>query len=104
MPQMLTRRTAVDGTETWMELIHRETLKALMRASKHRDDDGPDCSSIPKLAHAAGVSPAAVGFLVSEGKSHRTTCSVQMAEKIAAALGVAREALFIERRLPKAVA
>jgi hypothetical protein len=98
MPQMLTRRTAVDGTETWMELIHRETLKALMDASRHRTDGGPDCSSIPKLAQAAGVSPAAIGFLVSAGKSHRKTCSVAMATSIANALGRNVEALFIERR------
>jgi hypothetical protein len=103
---MMTRRTAADGTETWMELISKKLLRRAMTASKARaaTGEGPDCSSIPKLALAAGVSTAAIGFLLSEGKSSRSTCRVRTAEAIAAALGWDRDELFTLRRNEKAAA
>lgn len=106
MIAMLTRRTAADGSETWMELTSKKLLRRAMKDSKHRaaQGEGSDCSSIPKLALAAGVSTAAVGFLVTDGKSSRNTCSVKTAEAIAAALGWDRDELFITRTLDKGVA
>lgn len=94
MPHMLTRRTAADGSETWMELVSKKLLKRAMTLSKARDDEGPDCSSIPKLAHAAKLAPATVGFLVSEGRSGRTTCSYATAKAICDALGWDEDELF----------
>jgi hypothetical protein len=101
---MMTRRTAVDGSEVWMELISKKLLRRAMADSKGRAAQGigPDCSSIPKLAVAAGVSQALVGFLVSEGDSSRTTTTTASAEKIAAALGWDRDELFRLRRMEKA--
>lgn len=101
MPHMITSRTAADGSETWMELHSKFTLRALMEATRHRADGGPDCSSIPKLSKAAGTSPAAIGFLVSHGRSGRDTCSVATAEAICAALGCPTEALFRQRSIPR---
>ena len=101
MPEMITSRTAADGSETWMELHSKFTLRALMDASRHRGDGGPDCSSIPKLALAAGVSTAAIGFLVSHGRSGRDTCSVATAEAISRALGCPTEALFRQKSIPR---
>lgn len=98
-PQMLTRRTATDGFEVWMQ-VHKKLLRRAMATSVHRADGGPDCSSIVKLAQAADASRAAIGFLVGDGKSSRDTCTVEMAHKIAAALGWDVDELFIERRLP----
>lgn len=103
MIAMITRRTAADGLETWMELVSKKLLKRAMKASKDRATagDGPDCSSIPKLALAAGVSTALVGFLVSEGKSGRSTTTTDTAERIAAALGWDYDELFITRKQSK---
>lgn len=97
--QMLTRRTAADGWEVWME-INKKLIRRAMKLSAQRNDGGPDCSSIPKLALAAQVSSSAVGYLVGTGPSARDTCSVEMAHKIAAALGWDVDELFIERKLP----
>jgi hypothetical protein len=96
---MLTRRTAADGWEVWM-VVNKKLLKRAMGLSANRNDGGPDCSSIPKLALAAQVSTSSIGFLVGTGKSSRDTCSVEMAHKIAAALGWDVDELFTERRLP----
>lgn len=96
---MLTRRTATDGYEVWMQ-VNKKLLRRAMECSRTRTDGGPDCSSIPKLALAAQVSNASVGFLVTEKKSGRESCSVEMANKIAAALGWDVDELFTEGRLP----
>lgn len=98
-PQMLTSRTAVDGYEVWME-PHKKLIRRAMGLSSNRADGGPDCSSIVKLAQAAGVSRAAVGFLVGDGKSGRDSCTVDLAQRIATALGWDLDELFIEKRLP----
>ena len=98
-PQMLTSRTAVDGYEVWME-VNKKLLRRAMGLSANRTDGGPDCSSIVKLALAAQASRAAVGFLVGDGKSSRHTCTVDLAQRIAAALGWDLDELFIEKRLP----
>lgn len=98
-PQMLTRRTATDGFEVWMQ-VHKKLLRRAMATSVHRADGGPDCSSIVKLAQAADASRAAIGFLVGDGKSSRDTCTVELAQKIADALGWDIDELFIEHRLP----
>lgn len=75
-----------------MQLISKKLLRRAMAMSAGTDRD---CSSIPKLALRAGLSNAAVGFLVAEGKSGRNTCTVETAERIASALGWARDELFI---------
>ena len=97
--EMRTRLTAVDGMEVWMELISKKLLRRAMADSKNRaaTGEGPDCSSIPKLALTAGVSQALVGFLVTDGKSSRTTCTVANAQKMADALGWDRDELFRTR-------
>lgn len=99
MIPMMSRRTAADGTETWMELVSQKLLRRAMDLSKDRaaNGHGPDCSSIPKLALAAQVSTASVGFLLSTGKSRRQTCSVRMAEAIADALGWDVDELFLRK-------
>lgn len=100
---MLTQRTACDGSVTWMRLRSKKLLRRAMTVSKERAAAGlgPDCSSIPKLALAAGVSTAIVGFLCSEGKSSKETCSVATAEAIARALGWDTDELFEARRLER---
>lgn len=97
---MRTRSTTVDGRWVWMRLHSKKALKRAMRESEdaHREDPArPDCSSIPKLAQAAGLSTALVGFLVGEGKSARWTTTVPNAVAIAAALGYDVDELFGER-------
>src|SRR5690242_1953868 len=89
--RMMTRRTAADGTETWMQLLSKKALRKAMAVTAGTDRD---CSSIPKLALRAGLSNATVGFLVAEGKSSRTTCTVETAQRIADALDWPRDALF----------
>lgn len=77
------------------KLINREGFRWMMRATKHRTDGGPDCSSIPKLALACGKSPAVIGFLWSDGKSARDTCSIDLANAICDASGVPFPAVFV---------
>lgn len=97
---MITRRTAADGSETWMELRSKRLLRRAMSTTKDRSDGGPDCSSIPKLALACQLSTATIGHLVNEnvdadGKPKgRKTCSVETAQRIAAAVGWDLEELF----------
>lgn len=100
MTHMITRRTAADGSETWMELTSKKLLRRAMELSKARADGGPDCSSIPKLALAAGLSNATVGHLVSDTPSGRKTCTVDTAERIAAALGWSPDELFVMHKRP----
>ena len=51
-----------------------------------------------------GVSRAAIGFLVSQGKSARESCSDRSAELLATALGAPLEDLFVvEESTPSAV-
>ena len=99
MIQMMTRRRAGDGTVTWMELASKKLLRRAMADSKGRAAQGlgPDCSSIPKLALAARVSNATIGFLVSEGTSGRKSCTVSTAEAVAAAVGWDLDELFIRK-------
>jgi hypothetical protein len=97
---MRTRSTTVDGRWVWMRLHSKKALKRAMRESEaaHREDASvPDCSSIPKLAQAAGLSIALVGFLVGEGKSARWTTTVPNALAIAGALRYDVDELFGER-------
>lgn len=94
---MRTRSTTVDGRWVWMRLHSKGLLKRAMRESATRTDGGPDCSSIPKLAQAAGLSTALVGFLVGEKKSARWTTTVPNAQAIADALGWDVADLFAER-------
>lgn len=104
---MRTRSTTVDGRWIWMRLHSKKTLKRAMAESKARhaqDPSVPDCSSIPKLALAAQVSTALVGFLVGEGRSGRWTCTVGNAQAIADALGWDVDELFGEREDGKRVA
>lgn len=76
-------------------LVNREGFRWAMRATKHRTDGGVDCSSIPKLAQACGVSTGLIGFLWSDGKSSRNTCSIDLARKIAEVSGAPFGALFV---------
>lgn len=104
---MRTRSTTVDGRWIWMRLHSKTLLKRAMGESKQRhaaDPAQPDCSSIPKLAQAIGVSTAAIGFLVGEGKSARWTTTVATAQAIADALGWDVRELFSEREDGKHVA
>ena len=80
--------------------VNKKLLRRAMNLSASRGDDGPDCSSIPKLALAAQVSRSAIGFLVTDGKSSRDTCTVDLAHRIADAVGWDVDELFVERRLP----
>lgn len=91
---MVTRRTASNGLETWMQLNSKKLLRRAMTLSKGSDKD---CSSIPKLAQAAGVSTALIGFLVTDGKSARDTTTVENGRKIADALGWDFDELFTLR-------
>ena len=81
-----------------MRLLSKKVLRRAMKGSRDRTDGGPDCSSIPKLALAAQVSNATIGFLVGEGKSKRDTCSVATAQKVSAALGWDVDELFAVER------
>lgn len=103
---MRTRSTTLDGRWIWMRLHSKKTLRRAMDASKERhaaDPSVPDCSSIPKLALAAGLSTSLVGFLVkepepgNEKESARWTCTVPTAQAIADALGWDIDELFAER-------
>jgi hypothetical protein len=99
---MRTRSTTTDGRWVWMRLHSKSLLRRAMRESA--SGPGPDCSSIPKLAQAAGLSTALVGFLVGEGKSARWTTTVPNAEAIASALRWDLADLFAEREDGKRVA
>lgn len=76
-------------------LVSREGFRWAMRATAHRTDGGPDCSSIPKLAQVCGVRNASIGFLWTDGKTARATCSIKLANKIAEASGAPFGALFV---------
>jgi hypothetical protein len=104
---MRTRSTTTDGRWVWMRLHSKKTLRRAMRESA--GGPGQDCSSIPKLAQAAGLSTALVGFLVKEPTggpkdSARWTCTVATAEAISAALGWDLDELFGEREVGVKVA
>lgn len=110
---MRTRSTTTDGRWVWMRLHSKKALRRAMResADAHSEDPSiPDCSSIPKLAQAAGLSTSIVGFLVKlpdESKARDTarwTCTVPTAEAIADALRLDVDELFGEREEGKRVA
>lgn len=68
---------------TWMKLQSADTLKALM---------GQRDFSMQRLARYAGCSKSFVSHLTAGRKS---TCSPQLAERIAEALEVPLEILFV---------
>lgn len=70
-----------------MKLHSPQILKAFMQK---RD------FSMSRLAHAADCSKAMIGYLVAGEKNGRpfSTCSAELAERIAEALGVPTEAVF----------
>lgn len=80
-----------------MELISKKLLRRAMKDSASRLDGGPDCSSIPKLALATGLSNATIGFLVTEGKSARMSASVDTATRICRTLGWDLDELWCEK-------
>lgn len=91
--EMRTRSTTTDGRVVWMQVYHPRVLRQAMK------DAG---LSIPGLSlrtkemdpNGKGVSVPLIGFLVSEGKSARTTCSAPTGKLIAEALGRPIESLF----------
>jgi transcriptional regulator with XRE-family HTH domain len=72
-----------------MKLTSKDTLRAVMTQKGF---------SGARLARYAGCSS---GFISQLGRGVKTTCSPQLAENIAEALGVDRDLLFVER-LPSA--
>lgn len=68
---------------TWMRLSSPEMLRATM---KRRD------FSMARLARYAGCSKSMIGHLAS---GHKKTCTVALAERIAEALDVETELLFV---------
>lgn len=70
---------------TWMKLRSKEILIAFM------DDKG---FSVTRLAQYANCSRSFIGHLRS---GHKTSCTPQLADRIAEALAVPRVALFDER-------
>lgn len=100
MPRMINHLTAADGQRAWMELRTKGLLRRAMNDTKTRTDGGPDCSSIPKLALACGLSTATVGHLVNPGEKGRKTCRVDTADRIAKAVDWPVEDLFITHRRP----
>lgn len=91
--EMRTRLTAADGRQTWMRCYHPRVLRQAMKDVGYSI---PDLSIRTKEIDPAGkgVSIALIGFLVSEGKSARDTCTVASGELIAEALGRPIESLF----------
>lgn len=89
-----------------MELRTKGLLRRAMEDTKTRTDGGPDCSSIPKLALACGLSTATIGHLVNTNTDEagrpkgRMTCRVDTAERIAAAVNWPIEDLFVAHRRP----
>ena len=77
------RRKSPKGT--WMKLISHEVLKAHMEHKKF---------SVQRLATYAGCSKAFIGFLRTGDK---TSCTKELAEKIALALDLPIEALFVTK-------
>lgn len=77
------RRKSPKGT--WMKLISHEVLKAHMEHKKF---------SVQRLATYAGCSKAFIGFLRTGDK---TSCTKELAEKIALALDLPLEALFVTK-------
>lgn len=68
---------------TWMRLTSKETLKALMQQRGF---------SLDRMARYAGCSKGMVSHLTAGRKK---TCSAELAENIAEALGVPLEILFV---------
>ena len=72
----------------WVKLTSKDALRRYM---KFHD------MTITDLARRADVPRATVGFLCSEGKSSRMTCSPDNAAKIEKTLGVPHGLLFEPR-------
>jgi transcriptional regulator with XRE-family HTH domain len=70
---------------TWMKLKSAEILLAFMRQKDF---------SMARLARYAGCSKSFIGFLCNGDK---TSCTPELADRIAEALDVPRAALFDER-------
>lgn len=68
---------------TWMRLQSSDTLKALMAQRGF---------SMQRLARYAGCSKSFVGHLAS---GHKTTCTPELAQRLAEALEVPLEILFV---------
>lgn len=68
---------------TWMKLISAETLRALMQQRNY---------SYERLGRYAGCSPGFISHLTS---SRKKSCSALLAERIAEALDVPLELLFV---------
>lgn len=77
------------------KLVSRAGFRWAMQQTKNRTDGGVDCSSIPKLAQAVGMSYSSIGFLWTDGKSARDTCSLDLARKIAEVSGAPFDSLFV---------
>lgn len=74
----------------WMRLRSADTLRALMRQ---------DSFSLARLARYAGCSKGFISHLLS---GRRTSCSKELAERIAEALSVPTEILFATMMPPVA--
>lgn len=68
---------------SWMRLTSGDTLRALMRQRNF---------SMERLGRYSGCSKSFISHLCSE---HKTTCTPQLAERIAEALEVPIEILFV---------
>ena len=77
------RRKSPKGT--WMKLLSAEVLKVHM---DHKN------FSVQRLATYAGCSKSFIGFLRTGTK---TSCTKELADKIALALDLPTEALFVAR-------
>lgn len=77
------RRKSPKGT--WMKLLSAEVLRVHMEHKKF---------SVQRLATYAGCSKAFIGFLRTGDK---TSCTKELADKIALALDLPTEALFVAK-------
>lgn len=73
---------------TWMKLSSPELLRATMARRN---------ISMSTLARYAGCSKSMIGHLCKGADGGKTSCSPDLAERIAEALDVPRELLFVER-------